>query len=229
MTRSSDSSEAGAMPDFHELLARELRREAAQPVAALATRRSFAWRSRRWVRPAAALGVPAAVAAAAVILFLAPDRAVVAHAGPPVLQAPEVDPTQFGQSVLAQAAFGPDVQPEVAHEFSTEAGSAYLIGYDGGWCVSVPDPALPNGAQERGVSCVRKADFERFGIAVTIGRQYVAALPAGVPPPLLRTPGGERRTIAPSADYATVALQASVGSSIVRYSKDGATRVDRIR
>ncbi len=231
-----DRTDSELMPDFRERLAQELRAAALRaavepvdrvdPVELVALPRPS--RRRRLPLAGAVATVVVAVAGVAALL-LSDDRAAVAHGQPPVLQAPEVDPSRFAGGLLAEMAFGPDTKPRTARAVETDAGPAYLIGYDDGWCLSVPDPALPGDGRHQGVGCASTADFERFGVAVTVGTLYVAALPDGVPPPRLREPDGAERELLPTEDYAIVALQAPEGSAIVRYARDGSTRRDPIR
>lgn len=216
------------MLDFQETLAGELR-AAAPAAAAIAPPRSLLRRTpRSWFRAVGALGVPAIVAAAAGAFFLAPDRVVVAAAKAPVFEAPRIDPAPFRGTFTLSEILGPDVVPTEAYEVPIAAGSAYLYGGDRGWCLTAGKPALQTSGGSHITSCVLPEDFERFGIAVADGR-YVAALPADVPPPVLRTPDGQERTLVPSPDLAIVDIEAPKGSSVVRFAKDGSTHVDPIR
>lgn len=107
-------------------------------------------------------------------------------------------------------------------------GDAYLVRRAGDWCLSAPDPATRHPDLERGSTCLNSAEFDRFGIALTIGRGYVAAVVADAPAPTLTDPDGLTRTLKPTHDGVVVLTDLTDGTTVTRYAADGATRTDRI-
>lgn len=223
------------MPDFADALERHLRD------AAAGTSRSAPVRQRRRAprilrRPLAAAGsfaVVAVVVVAALLFSGSGTNTPQAFGEPLLLRTPLVTLPDFARPG-GSAAFvlGPGSERITkGHRFATKGGDAYLYGNAAGWCLTIPDPTSSRPEVERGVSCVRMRDFERFGIAAGLANEregtYVAAIPQGVRPPELTLGGGRPRPLVPS-DIGVVVLDAEGPSTVTRFDREGRRFVDPV-
>ncbi|HEX4364651.1 MAG TPA: hypothetical protein VHZ75_08885 [Solirubrobacteraceae bacterium] len=230
------------MPDFLAALEHELR--AAATPAAPATRR----------RPARRLVIAAAVVmliATSFMLATGPGGrdATQAFAGPPILREPTVAVPErlrtLGAGALymqrldnvAEPASSKDLQAllasgrriptETARQIPAFGGTAYLLGAPGVWCLTAPDPATRHPDIEVGETCVPAREFTRIGMAMTIGRHYVAAIPQGVPDPVLTRADGASTTLRPDRHGLVVIDTLAAGDTVTRSDAQGLTSVDR--
>lgn len=219
------SNRATIMPDFTDVLERDLRTEAASLAAAAPLRRS------RRRRATLAAGLAIGAGAVAVVVSSLGSSTDPAYAGPLIVKAPQVDAPEVARrmesGVTAQYTLGGDVHFDQVREIATDAGPAYLVGGAKGWCLSVPDAASPNPSQERGGSCATSAEFNRIGVSVSVGGWYVAALPQGVRNPTLKRKSMSTTELTPSK-YGVVSIAVRPGDVVTMYSTSGAPRADRI-
>lgn len=220
------NNERAAMPDFAEILERDLRTEATR-LAGTSPRRSL-------LRPRAALAGGLMVGAVAAAVFGASlwSGPAPAYAGPLIVTATAVDAPhvarEMERGLTAQYMFGPDVHFDQVREIDTPGGRAYVAGGAHGWCISVPDAASPNPARERGVACAKQADFERIGLSVSVGGQYVAAIAQGVREPTLRRAGQQQSESLHPSRFGVVSLGVKTGDTVTLYDTTGRARADRI-
>ncbi|MEV4419982.1 hypothetical protein AB0L40_08400 [Patulibacter sp. NPDC049589] len=103
-------------------------------------------------------------------------------------------------------------------------GQIYLAHGDGVWCLSVPDRATDHPDVERAVGCTTDREFDRIGISLTLGSDFVAVLPDGVTRPTTKRPGGRARPVTPSSE-GVVALRDLPAKTVVTVTgTDGAHR-----
>lgn len=225
------------MPDFTDALEQHLRQAAetlalAAPAVAdgdVRRRRPSARPTparRRLVRPLAAAGSLALVAALAVVLLVAGGSSPTvpeARGGPLVLRTPLVDLPRFARPGSSAAfVLGPGSERITrGNEIPTPAGTAYLYGNEAGLCLSAPDPSLDPPEENRGVTCSPAARTQRFGIWLKIGDGYVvAAVPAGVRDPVLRLRGSAPRELRPSDDGIVTVTTEGTGT-LTFFDRDG--------
>ncbi|MEV4422704.1 hypothetical protein AB0L40_22420 [Patulibacter sp. NPDC049589] len=228
------------MPDFAEALERHLRDAAAEiaspalvaaPVPSARPRPR--WRVGRGFAAAGSLAFVAVVVAIVLIASGSGTKTAPAFGEPLVLRTPLVPlPKVARPGSSAAQILGPESATITrGHEIPTSAGPAYLYGNAAGQCLTVPDPASPEPAVERGVTCLPAAELGRFGITLVLGTDdesfYVAAIPQGVRAPVLRTESGETRTLEPSG-AGVVTVKATEPSVVTRFDRDGATREDAL-
>lgn len=237
-------TEFPVMPDWLAALEDELRAAALRPdLAPRAPRR----RRARRVGLAAAL---VAGLAATLVLTTGPDghRTGPALARPLILKEATVAiPTQFrtlGAGALyaqrinavgepaarvdlpALMRSGRRVRVQSARQVPAFGGTAYLLGAPGVWCLTAPDPATLNPDIEVGVTCAPARDFARIGMALTVGSHYVAAIPQGVPNPVLQRADGTSKTLEPDEHGLVVVDSLGKAESVTRSDARGHTRVD---
>jgi hypothetical protein len=229
------------MPDFLARLEVELRAAAARPPST----------SRR--RPVGRLAIALTLTAAITttfVLALGPGGhpATRAFAGPLILREPTVGiPKRFrtlGPGALyaqrvnevgEQAARDEfrvlrksrdRIPTQSARQIPAFGGTAYLLGAPGVWCLVAPDPAALRPDVEVGVTCVPAREFARIGMALMVGRHYVAALPQGVPDPLLQRADGTKTTLKPDEHGLVVVDTLSSGETVIRIDDQGHTLAD---
>ena len=128
---------------------------------------------------------------------------------------------------MVQFDLGPDVRFDQVREVGTAAGPAYVAGGPAGWCITVPDAASPNPALERGVACATPAEFQRIGLSVSVGGQFVAALPQDVRRPTVRRNGQRPESLHPSK-YGVISLRVKRGDTVTLFDTTGKARADRM-
>jgi hypothetical protein len=225
------------MPDFVDALEARLRVAAttvtsasAPAVAAPVHRRSWSLVRLSRARLAAGTALCAAAVVAFLVLSASDDRRTPAAYGRPlILSTPPVDASQhLARGVTMLLAFGPNAKIESARPFPASGGTGYLVKSDKGWCLSAPDPAAANPDRERGVTCAPTSVFYRYGISLSIGPHFVAAIPQGVAEPTVTLPDGTVQHLKPS-DQGVVATDAPVGAVIRLHAADGSVRAMRLR
>jgi hypothetical protein len=226
------------MPDFLAGLEVELRAAARRPAST--SRRAT---GRRVVL---ALAVMAAMTTAFVLAIGAGGRqGTAAFAGPLILRESAVPvPHQFrtlgGGALYAQLvnAVGRDrankdfgamlqsghrLKTQSARQIPAFGGTAYLLGAPGVWCLTAPDPAASQPDVEVGMTCVPAREFARIGIALTLGPHYVAALPQGVPDPVLHHADGTATALKPDEHGLVVVETLKAGETVIRADNAGHT------
>lgn len=206
-------------PDFAAQLDSLLRQEAAR----LASARP----SRRQIRRAGFGGTIAVLAGAAVLAITLRTSAEPAFAGPLILKSPEVDASKYAGGALSDMMLGPGARWDRAHEIGTPAGPAYVVSGDRGYCISAPDPAAPQPAEERGAACTSTAEFERLGLSIAVGNLYIAAVPQDVPAPTIRTTDGAVRELSPRDGVVVTTVHR--GDVLTLTATDGKKRHDRMK
>jgi hypothetical protein len=212
------------MPDFADHLERDLRAEASCLVEGTP-------RTRRRARSAVTLAGGLAfggVAALAIISSL--GHSSPAYAGPLIAKAPQADAPQVAErmatGLTARNVLGADVHFDQVRKVATSAGPAYAVGGAQGWCLTVPDAASPNPSQERGAACASTTEFDRIGLSVQVGGQYVAVLPQDVRDPVLRR-AGSANDLVPSR-YGVVSVAVKAGDTVTMFDTSGRPRSDRV-
>jgi hypothetical protein len=214
------------MPDFTDRLEQQLRSAAlAGGASPRRRRRGAAFRLQvRHARLAAAGAACLAIALVAVLVSGLSDHATPrAYGKPLLLQTPTVDATtQFENSTYAAESLGPGARFDHAYPITVFGGTAYVVSGDRGWCMSVPNPGLPDEHYPSAVTCTTNAQFLSDGIAVLVGSSYLAALPQGVKDPVVQRPGSTPEELEPSGQGVVVATGLPSGTSITSYSTSGA-------
>lgn len=222
------------MPDFVEALEQRLRNEAAAPNRANQPS-SKPRGARHWI-PRIAIPAAGSLALAGVILAISASndhQTQTAFGKPLILQTSPVDAAkvmqevQGGMSVMLR--LGKGALLTAARPVTAFGGTAYVLTGDRGWCLTAPDPAVgdPAGADpaRRGaVTCARTDDVYKYGIALGVGNNAIAAIPQGVQDPRLTAPDGATRDLAPSGQGVVVADNVQDGSVLTLYGPDGTTR-----
>lgn len=244
------SNHYDVMPDFCVQLESFLASSAVEQSAPRPVSRARAPRAqggRRRLRAGLLAGAVAAVAVG-VITWTGADRSTdrAADAPPPSTRTvPAAPPARSGSYTPIWATAQVPVEPEevvreaqsrlgrtadLTRAWATPAfgGTAYLMRDSEQWCLTAPDPATNQPDNERAWTCSPKALFERFGIALTVGDNYIAALPRGVRHPTLRLPGKKPRALVPSANGVVVLSGLPAGATITTYDDSGRTRSSRI-
>jgi hypothetical protein len=217
------------MPDFTERLEEQLRSAAitdAPPRRHRATPRrgGIVLRHRRL---AASFALCLVLALCVVVAGGLDDRRTpTAYGKPLVLLTPTVDASRDLKGGLATLlAFGPGAQLDQAHPIQAFGGTAYVLSGPKGWCLSAPDPGAADPAREGGVTCTPNASFLRYGIALRVGSNFIAALPQGVRKPTVRLPDGTTRELTPSDDQGVVTAEnLPTGAVVTTFSVAGAPR-----
>lgn len=225
------------MPDFVSSLEQRLRESAlTQGCAEQTTHRSH---FPRWA-PRLAVPLAASVAVAAVIYaFIASDDTHVtrAYGKPLILRTATVDASvvthQLQRGLSARLALGTDARLTAARPISAFGGTAYLVTGDTGWCLTAPDPAMSDSqtsdpTRRGAVTCARNADVYRYGIALAVGDNVIAAIPQGVKNPTLTAPDGTSRQLSPSDQGVVVAEREPAGSRLTLYDINEVERVFRL-
>jgi hypothetical protein len=230
------------MPDRLARLEVELRAAASPPASAS--------RPATGRRVVLALAVMAAMTTAFVLAIGPGGRpGAPAFAGPLILRESAVPiPHRFrtlgGGALYAQLVstvgrdrankdFGPMLQSgrrletQSARQIPAFGGTAYLLGAPGVWCLTAPDPAARQPDVEVGMTCVPAREFARIGIALTLGPHYVAALPQGVPDPVLHRADGTATTLKPDGHGLVVVETLNAGETVIRADNEGRTIVTR--
>jgi hypothetical protein len=207
--------EFDTLPDVLGALEDELRVRAAGGAVAAAPSRRAVWR-----RPA--VGV-ACAAACAVVLVLLPGstsrEASTAYGEIPLLVSrPEPVPPHLRQSPTLKEAGGAEATATRAWAFDLRGGTGYLLQGPGVWCLSVPGSASEPPSEQLAMACV--ADL-RYGLAVTLGSTYVAAVPEGAPGPVIHHTDGTTTKLKPNADGIVLSDALEPGSTVTRYGTDG--------
>lgn len=208
----------------------------ARAVAAPSLQSAGRWRLPHAVLPVAGaavarplVAVPVVVAGAiafAVIAGVFAGNAPPAYGQPAILDTPAMEvPPQMRGGLALELAVGPGSTLDEARPFDTSAGTGYLLSGGDAWCLSAPDPDADRPASEPGVGCVRTAEFMRIGLAIVVGRHYVAAIPRGVDSPTVTSPDGTQRDLQPD-EFGVVATTLEPGDSVTRYDIDGRKRTD---
>ena len=68
----------------------------------------------------------------------------------------------------------------------------------------------------------------RYGIALGVGDNVVAAIPDGAKRPTVTSPDGSTRDLEPSSQGVVSATDLPAGSSLTLYAADGSTRTLRL-
>lgn len=234
-------SDFPVMPDRLAALERDLR--------AAAGNGKQASRRRAPRRIGLAVAVAAALAAA-LVLTLSPGgrRPSSADAEPLVLRAPtvaiprryrtlgfgalyaqqvnEVGRRPAAADLRALARSGRRIRTTSARSIEAFGGTAYLLGAPGVWCLVAPDPEARFPSVETGTTCAPARDFRRIGISLMVGRRYVAAVPQGVPDPVLVRADGARQTLRPDEHGLVVVEALGERESVIRTDARGRTRAD---
>ena len=214
------------MPDFVETLERRLRRHAAgeEPdIRSQPTRRA---------RPRITVALAASFALAALIvgITMSRDEGPRAFGKPLILRTATVqaqsiiDEVQSGHGV--RVVLGADARLTDARPVPAFGGIAYVITGDKGWCLVAPDEALDrtaDPARSGGLTCRRLADVYRYGIALIVGHNAIAAVPQGVPDPTMTTRDGAVRHLKPSPQGVVTVEDSPSGSALTLYADDDTT------
>lgn len=221
------------MPDFVDALELRLREAAAMPVPREPRRRQR--RVLTWPRSLVAAGATcAAVLAVILVVSVSDDRSTPAAYGKPLIletapvQATDVlERVQRGGSVLF--VLGEDAKLTSARPVKALGGTGFVLIGDKGWCLTAPDPAIsdPGTADPTrtgAVTCARRADVYRYGIALGIGNSALAAVPDGAKSPTLTSPDGDVQVLQPSAQGIVTVADAPRHSRLTLYASDGTTR-----
>lgn len=214
------------MPDFTDALEDRLR-TAAEPVA---QPRSI---TRRRLHRLLAPAMLAAGVAVALLLLIAADsdRTPPAYGSPPVLDltpvaAPDVL-AELNRGITVRFAFGPDGPLDTVRSVDAFGSTAYIATGPKGWCLTAPDPGMPetgSSLRRSAVTCEETSDVLRYGIVLAIGGNVIAALPDNAQPPTLRAgPDGKQTEIAVESGLALVP-DAPPGSAVTLYGRDGDER-----
>jgi hypothetical protein len=228
------------MPDFTAALEERLRSAAAAaPAVTARTRSARGTRHRRRIVLAAATLV-LAVAATVAGLSASDDDGTgphltrspaAAYGRPLILATPSIAPPKgLHEGGLAMTMIlGAGARFTQAWPIRVRGGIAYVAqAGDAGYCLSTPDPAADDPDVERGVTCMKTADFLRFGIALVVGPNVLAAIPQGVRSPTLTLRDGTVRTLVPDAHGVVATGDAEAGSELTFYAPDGARRSVRL-
>jgi hypothetical protein len=199
-------------------------------------RRSPAAGSRplRIGRPVAALGSATLVAVLVVVLLVAGGSGPGtgrAYGAPLALRTPLVVLPEYARSQSsARNILGPD-GPKITrgHAVPLQDGStAYVYGNADGYCLWAPDPTFSDPREGGGVTCVRTAQFLRFGIVLGMGTDsqgtIIAALPQGVRNPVVSRQGQADRSLTPSSD-GVVVLSTIVPTTITFFDRAGRQQI----
>lgn len=223
------------MPDFVNELERRLREASVNPASA---NRGSRTRSARWpVR--LALPLAAAFAAAVIAIATSSEHDTPARYGRPlILRTATVDATrllaEFNQGQSVRLTFGPGARMTAARPVPAFGGTAYVVSGDPGWCLIAPDRAAHdsgNGDPARhsgAVTCARIDSVYRYGIALGVGHDLIAAVPQGVKNPTITTPDGATRELSPSDQGVVSATNLPPGSTLVLHAADDTTETVRV-
>ena len=215
------------LPDFTDALEQHLRSlvESPQRHGSAPTRRFQRLRTRR-VSLAAATALAATATA---LLVVSQNETTVAYGKPAILReaptpAPEVI-AQLERGISTRLVLGPNAQLTEVRSIVAFASTAYVVTGPDGWCLVVPDPKLGDDALKSGaVSCTRISDVYRYGIALAVGDNLLAALPDHATAPTLTGPDGTKQTLRPSALGIVVADHVAAGSVLTLFGEDGSER-----
>jgi hypothetical protein len=103
-----------------------------------------------------------------------------------------IDAVQSGGTV--RHVLGANATLTEARPISAFGSVAYMLTGDRGWCLVAPDDALSptaNPVRTGGLTCQTLDSIYRFGIALIVGHNLIAALPQGVPAPTLTDRDGD--------------------------------------
>lgn len=77
------------------------------------------------------------------------------------------------------------------------------------------------------MTCAPAREFARIGMALTVGRHYVAAIPQGVPNPVLQRADGTTKSLTPDEHGLVVVQTLAVGETVTRTDDQGHPQLDR--
>jgi hypothetical protein len=225
------------MPDFVDALEQRLRHHANEESSPSPSRRP---------RPRIALVLAAAGSVAAVALIVGlttssrpEDRRADSKpvdGRPLILKTAAVDAQNVIDEVqsgnLARLVLGADVRLTDARPVPAFGGISYVITGDKGWCLVAPDDAIDlkaDPARRGGLTCQTRAVIDRFGIALIVGHNAIAAVPQGVPAPTLTAADGTIRHLKPSDQGIVTVEDGPSGSVLTLYATDGASNALHFR
>jgi hypothetical protein len=221
------------MPDFADALERRLRE--------IATATGQGPRSRASLRPRRLViaGLACGALAAAIVALAAGDRDGVetAYGKPLILATAPVDAAkvlgEIQDGLTVRLALGADATLTAARPIPAFGGTAYVLTGDAGWCLTAPDPAMPSPAtadpaRSGAVTCAKRADVYRYGIALGVGNNVIAAIPDGAREPTVTSPDGSTRALEPTSQGVVSAVELPARSSLTLYASDGSTRTLRL-
>ena len=219
------------MPDFTDALEGRLRVAAAVLRGAGEPAQRARPRIRRLFMRVAVPVLICAVLVVAVFAVVASDedQTPTAYGRPLILReaatdAPEVI-AQLQSGLSVRMTLGMDARLTTARAIEAFGSKAYVVTGPSGWCLAAPDPKLSGDAlRTGGVTCARSAVVYRYGIALGVGGNVIAALPANATPPTLISPDGRAETLHPSDLGVVTAQQVENGSVFTLYGQDGSRR-----
>lgn len=215
------------MPDFVDALEARLR-ASAEPSE-----------FRGAARPRTPITTPRRLAAAAVVAVIVSIAGITAVSsttqtqrafGAAILRTKPVDISARPDTQALAKRLGPTAELDHAWVAPAFGGTAYLLRGSDTWCVSAPDPASDRPNIERGVSCTDDQTFERIGISMAIGGNFIAMIPDGVRPPVLRRASDPAPSVlSPSEHGVVVAPDLPNGSAVTLYDTRGGHRIHKIQ
>ncbi len=221
------------MPDFADALERRL--------SEMATATGRGPRLRASVRPRrlAVASLACAALAAAIVATTTGHRDGIesAYGKPLILVTAPVDATkvldEIQNGLTLRLALGADATLTAARPVPAFGGTAYVMTGEAGWCLTAPDPAMPSPAtadpaRSGAVTCAKTADVYRYGIALGVGNNVIAAIPDGAKQPTVSSPDGSTRTLEPTSQGVVSAAELPARSALNLYASDGTTRTLRL-
>jgi hypothetical protein len=216
------------MPDFTDALEEQLRVRAQVPCGAGDVASPARRRMRRRHTPVAVAALSCAALLVAVFAIVASDEdhTPAAYGRPLILRehptdAPEVI-KRLQNGMSARLVLGTDARLTTARAIEAFGSTAYVVTGPSGWCLAAPDPKLSGDAlRTGGVTCARTRQVHRYGIALAVGGNVIAALPDNAKPPTLTTPDGSLQTLRPSDLGVVTAAVVKSGSVFTLYGEDG--------
>jgi hypothetical protein len=150
-------------------------------------------------------------------------------AGPPRIVVPRLlDAEGAAAAVVADGGQGASGKLERAWRTPGMGGHVFLVRKGSDWCLSVTDPA-GEAPGDRGISCSTDRTYRRFGVSVTVGDSYAAAIPPGNPAPTYRPPGGKSRPLDVAPGGLVAIIRTADGSAVALRASDGGRRTDAFR
>jgi hypothetical protein len=218
------------MPGFVYALERRLREEASAEPLRERPRPSRRRRPRITIAVATASALALAVVAAVGLSGPAPDTPTRADGPPLILKTAAVDVQDVIEAVQSggtvRHVLGADATLTEARPIPAFGSVAYVLTGDRGWCLVAPDDALSPTAdpvRTGGLTCQTLDSINRFGIALIVGHNVIAALPQGVPAPTLTDRDGTTRHLTPSDQGVVTVGDASSGAVLALRSAGGET------
>jgi hypothetical protein len=131
--------------------------------------------------------------------------------------------------ISVKLALGMNAKLTTARSIEAFGSVAYVVTRPSGWCLAAPDPKLSGDPlRTGGVTCARSDEVYRYGIALAVGGNLIAALPDNAKSPTLTSPDGTRKTLQPS-DFGVVTADDVASGSVLKLYGEAALRAPEPR